>query len=377
MARRLLTAIAVKAGRAFCRPPGVGGRAVFAVRGSVNFGQIMRQLAHGQPAAVDLSEEDSHALFGAMLDGGVPDLELGAVLTALRLKGESAGELLGFHRAVTQRLYPLQAPASRLRPLAIPAYGGARSEHNLLPLLGLLLRRLGVPVLFHGTLEGSGRVACAYILRELGIMPSATLAQAQKALDEELLTYVPIAALCPGLASLLALRHRLGVRNTAHTVVKLIEPFEGQGVRIASASANEQLERLAAFSAATGLSSLLLRSTEGEPFADPRRRPKIEWFDQGERWILFDEEAGPVKPVAGLPAAIDAHSTAAWTRQALDGGAPIPHPLVNQLASCLYVCGYTEDMNQAKAIAAVETGSLGPGGRRRPQHHRSARAVPR
>jgi anthranilate phosphoribosyltransferase len=352
-------------------------RVPYSAPGKVNFGQIVRQLVRGPPAAADLSEEDAHALFAAMLDGGVPDLELGAVLTALRVKGESGLELLGFHRAVTERLYPLQAPAGRLRPLAIPAYGGARSEHDLLPLLGLLLRRLGVPVLFHGTLEGSGRVACVYILRELGIMPSATLALAQKALDEELLAYVPIAALCPGLATMLAMRHRLGVRNSAHTLVKLVEPFEGQGVRVASASANEQLERLAAFFAATGLPGLLLRSTEGEPFADPRRRPKIEWFDQGERYVLFDEEAGPVKPVAGLPASIDAHSTAIWTRQALDGGAPIPHPLVNQLASCLYVCGYTEDMNQAKAIAAVETGSLGPGGRRRPQHHRSARAAPR
>ena len=342
----------------------------------MNFGQIVKQLARGQPAAADLSEEEAHALFAAILDGGVPDLELGAVLTALRVKGESGAELLGFYRAVTQRLYSLHAPASRLRPLAIPAYGGARSEHNMLPLLGLLLRRLEVPVLFHGTLEGNGRVACAYILRELGIMPSATLAQAQKALDEELLTYVPIAVLCPGLAGVLALRHRLGVRNTAHTVVKLIEPFEGQGVRMASASANEQLQRLAAFFVVTGLPGLLLRSTDSEPFADPRRRPKIEWFDQGERSVLFDEEAGPVKPVAGLPAGIDARSTAAWTRQALDGRAPIPHPLVNQLAACLYVCGYTEDMNQAKAIAAVETGSLGPGGRRRPQHGRPARAAP-
>lgn len=345
--------------------------------GEMNLGHIVKQLARGQAAADDLSEEDAHALFAAVLDGGIPDLELGAILTALRLKGEAGAELLGFYRAVTERLYPLQAPASRLRPLAIPAYGGARSEHNMLPLLGLLLRRLDVPVLFHGTLEGSGRVACAYILRELGIMPSATLAQAQKALDEQLLTYVPIAALCPGLASVLALRHRLGVRNAAHTIVKLIEPFEGQGVRMASARDNAQLQRLGAFLSVTGLPGLLLRSTDGEPFADPRRRPKIEWFDQGERRVLFDEEAGPVRPVAGLPASIDAHSTAVWTRQALDGRAPIPHPLVNQLAACLYVCGYTEDMNQAKAIAAVETGSLGPAGRRRPQHNRPARAAPR
>jgi anthranilate phosphoribosyltransferase len=352
-------------------------RAILWRPSEVNFGQIVKQLSGGQSAAADLSEEDAHALFAAVLDGGVPDLELGAVLTALRVKGESPSELLGFYRAVSQRLYSLRAPASRLRPLTIPAYGGARSEHNLLPLLGLLLRRLGVPVLFHGTLEGNGRVACVYILRELGVMPSATLAQAQRALDEELLTYVPIAALCPGLASLLALRHRLGMRNSGHTMVKLIEPFEGQGVRMTSAGANLQLERLAAFFAAAGVPGLLLRSTEGEPFADPRRRPKIEWFERGERSILFDEEAGPVRPVAGLPPNIDAHATAAWTRQALDGGAPIPHPLVNQLASCLYVCGYTDDMNQAKAIAAVETGSLGPGVRRRPQHGRPADVAPR
>lgn len=174
-----------------------------------------------------------------------------------------------------------------------------------------------------------------------------------------------------------ALRHRLGVRNAGHTVVKLIEPFEREGVRMISASADAQLERLASFFAAARLPALLLRSTEGEPFADPRQRPKIEWLDRGERLVLFDEEAGPVGPVAGLPANIDAHATAAWIRQALDGGAPIPRPLINQLASCLYLCGYTDDMNQAKAIAAVETGTLGPGAWRRPQHNRPARAAPR
>ena len=38
--------------------------------------------------------------------------------------------------------------------------------------------------------------------------------------------------------------------------------------------------------------------------------------------------------------------------------ASVPLPLVNQLACCLFAAGYTNDMNQAKAIAAVETGSL-------------------
>ena len=47
-----------------------------------------------------------------------------------------------------------------------------------MPLLVLLLQRFNVPVLIHGPLEGMGRTGTATILRELGILPSVTLAQA-------------------------------------------------------------------------------------------------------------------------------------------------------------------------------------------------------
>jgi anthranilate phosphoribosyltransferase len=312
-----------------------------------------------------------------MLDGGVPDLELGAIMAALQLRGESPAELSGFHRAMSERQYQLSRPERAILPLVVPTYGGALDEANLLPLLGLLLRRLGVPVLFHGTLDGGARVASAYILRELGILPSATLAQAQAALDEELIAFVPAAALCPGLAALLALRSRLGVRNSAHTLAKLIDPFGGESVVMVGSSQPAQLDKLGAFFAGSGGRALLLASTQGEPFANPRRRPRIEYYCEGERTVLFEEEAGPVKPVPGLPATVDAHSTAAWIRQALTGETPIPHPLVNQIACCLYACGYTEDMNQAKAIAAVEAGSLAPAGRRRAGAARPAGFMPR
>jgi anthranilate phosphoribosyltransferase len=343
----------------------------------MNFAQYVKQIARAPGTARDLSEEDGHDLFCAMLDGGVPDLELAALLVALRLKSESLGELLGFCRAAGERLYRMNAPVTQLRPLVVPAYGGARSEHNLLPLLGLLLRRLGVPVLFHGTLEGSGRIASVYILRELGVMPSATLAQAQAALEEDNIAFLPMAALCPGLANLLALRNRLGVRNSAHVVAKLIDPFAGEGVILAGASSPPMLEKFAAFFAATGQPALLLASTEGEPFANPRQRPRMEFVERGQHHLLFDEEVHAVKPVAGLPPSVEAQPTAAWILQALAGEVPIPHPLVNQLACCLYVTGYTEDMNQAKAIAAVEAGSLASVAKRRAPVGRAARAAPR
>ncbi|MNC88628.1 hypothetical protein D3C83_44610 [compost metagenome] len=37
---------------------------------------------------------------------------------------------------------------------------------------------------------------------------------------------------------------------------------------------------------------------------------------------------------------------------------PLPLPLVNQIACCLFGAGHTDDMNQAKAVVAVEAGNL-------------------
>ena len=103
----------------------------------------------GKNAARDLNRDDARALFAALLDGNVADLQLGAVLMALRIKGESLEELAGF-LAACEASYPhLRAPAGTV-PLVIPAYNGARQLPNLTPLLAHLVAREGVPVLIHG-----------------------------------------------------------------------------------------------------------------------------------------------------------------------------------------------------------------------------------
>jgi anthranilate phosphoribosyltransferase len=345
--------------------------------------RYIRELTEVKDGTRDLTEEDAHDLFAAMLDGGVSDLELGACLMALRIKSGSPVELLGFYRAAAERLYTLRPPATSLKPLVFATYNGARNEPNLLPLLVLLLQRIGIPVLVHGTLEGNGRVASVYILRELGVLPSASLVHAQRALDDELLAFVPTAVLSPGLANLLSLRSRLGVRNPAHHLVTLLDPFAGAAVRVVSAGEASHLAAAKVFLAATGFDALLLQSTEGEPFANPRQRPKIQLFRDGEERVLFEEELVPAKHIPSEPQGIEAAVTAQWIRQALSGRVPVPHPLVNQLACCLFASGYTEDMNQAKAIAAVEAGGLTPAApgrsanRMRPRiHSRKSDAAP-
>jgi anthranilate phosphoribosyltransferase len=243
-------------------------------------------------------------------------------------------------------------------PVILPSYNGAIRQPNLLPLLALLLQRLGMPVLVHGTLNGDSGVASAYIFRELGIMPCASLAQAQDAIDNQGIAFVPTAVLSPGLADLLSTRARLGVRSSAHIIAKLMDPFVNGGLRVVSAADAHYLDALRQFLMASGARALLLQSTEGEPYANPRRRPQIEYFAEGAVRVLFEAESVPLDHIPNLPTATDAKTTAIWIRQALAGGVSVPLPIIHQLACLLYATGYSSDMNQAKAVVAVETGNL-------------------
>jgi anthranilate phosphoribosyltransferase len=322
----------------------------------MSFAHYIREISRSEGGVRDLSMEDSHQLYAAMLDGGVPELELGAILLALHTKMESLSELLGFHEALSERVHRLQPPEGEVRTVVIPSYNGARSRPNLLPLVALLLQRLHVPVLVHGTLEGHGRIASAYIFRELGILPCGTLAQVQGALDSEKLAFVPTAVLSPGLANLLALRSRLGVRNSAHIMAKLIDPFGGVSLRLAGVSHPHYLGLVREFFLAVGELAIVMHSTEGEAYANPNRRPRIDLLRDGESQVLFEQEHMQEMPAE--PQELEAKATAAWIRKVMEGAIALPLPMVNQLACILYGAGYTSDFNQAKAIVAVETRSL-------------------
>jgi anthranilate phosphoribosyltransferase len=324
----------------------------------VSYTAYLKVIGRGPHDSRSLSEDDANRLMSAMLDGGVPDMELGGLLMALSMKGETLDELLGFYQALDKRVYKLPLPTSGLRPVVIPTYNGARRQPNLTPLIALWLKQFGVPVLLHGEFEGHGRVATVQVLRELDILPCASLAQAEARLENERIAFVPTSALSPGLASLLNARSRLGVRNSAHTLVKLIDPFDGMGLRLISASHSDYLQLIADFLIATGFDALLLHGTEGEPYADPKRRPALRFFQGGEARVLFEAESGPIKNSPLIPDTCDAATTARWIKRVLARELSAPLPLVNQLACCLYASGYSQDFNQAKAIAAVETGSL-------------------
>jgi len=314
---------------------------------------IIRELGRGATGSRDLSQDAAQQLYAAVLDGQVPDLELGAIAIALRMKTESVAEMAGFLAAANERL-PKLRPPGKVRPVVIPTYNGARRSANLTPLLALLLQRLHVPVLVHGIGEGYGRVSSEQIFRALGIAACSSVSQAQLAIDATGLAYLPLSVLSPCLERQLSLRTRLGLRNSAHSLVKMLDPFAGDGLRLASATHPAYLTAMRTLLGAAGKHALLLRGSEGEPFANPKRRPALEYLHDGLVELLFDAEHDSLRHLPQLPATCEAAATAEWTRGVLDGRIALPLPISNQLACCVYASGRTRTLAEAEALVATD-----------------------
>jgi anthranilate phosphoribosyltransferase len=293
----------------------------------------IKEIGRGAKGARSMSREQARELWGAILAGRVSDLELGAILLSMRIKGESVEELEGFLEASEASFAKLRAPAGNYAPVVIPSYNGARKMPNLTALLAMLLARDGVPVLVHGVAHDPGRVATAEVFEALGVHAAGSHAQAEAALAGGHVSFITIDALAPRLAWMLSLRRILGVRNSTHTLVKIMQPFAGPALRLVSYTHPEYLESLGQFFTLNRGHAFLMRGTEGETVANANKAQKIDWLHDGERTLLVEKQT-LVETLPALPEDKSAAATAAWIERVLRGEVPVPDAIAQQAAHC-------------------------------------------
>lgn len=313
----------------------------------------IKEIGRGKDGARPLNAEQAEDLLSQVLDGQVTDLEIGAFCLAMRIKGEAVPELDGFVRATLARSLPVHEAAEALaanasaRPIkgmvVLPSYNGARKLPNLTALLAALLAREGVAVLVHGPERDPTRVTTAQVFDALGWPAARTVADLTGQWLAGQPAFMPIASLCPGLARLLDVRWTVGLRNPAHTVAKLLDPFAGAGcgaprptalpsLRVVNHTHPEYAHSLTAYLQHAAADALLMRGTEGEPVADARRQPRFDAFVQGIKHAALSRAQvdGVLTALPALPEDARADTTAAWIHRVLAGDVPTPDAILGQ-----------------------------------------------
>ncbi len=301
----------------------------------MNIIPILKDIGRGAAGARSLDRERARDVMGAVLDGQVAGPELGAFVMALRMKSETLDELRGFLDAAHARCLRLRSD----RPVVlIPSYNGSRRLPNLTPLLALELARAGARVLVHGPVRDPVRVTSAQIFQDLGLPRAQNLADVHAAWARREPAFMALETLCHPLQGLLDLRWALGLRNSGHSIAKMLHPLGGtRCLRLVNTTHPEFSSLMAQWAQQEAADAMLLRGTEGEPVADPRRLPRIDVYTAGRLYepACLPAQDGVVTELPLLPRDNAAATTALYIQSVLGGERPAPGPLVRQLQAVL------------------------------------------
>jgi anthranilate phosphoribosyltransferase len=305
----------------------------------------IKEIGRGKDGARALNREQAADLMGQLLDGQVSDLEIGAFCLAMRIKGETPQEMAGFIDAAQQRLHHFESPATTTT-VVISSYNGSRKLPLLTPLLAWLVAREGFAVLVHGSTTEGARVTSEQVFSAMGTTP----AQRPTRLETGRVVYAPTAVLSPALQALLDVRRVVGLRNPAHSLVKMLNPMQGRALLVCSHTHPEYALSMTQTLSLIQANALLLRGTEGEPVADPRRTPAMTGFASGHATLMCEQQAGSLTDMPALPQDNSAQATATFIQSVLNGQQPVPSPLAQQVS---VLCRLAEQMGTPSTVPSL------------------------
>ena len=283
----------------------------------------LREIGRGTHGARALDAETAARLWSGLLDGALPESVVGAVLMAFRFKGETSDELGALLDACAARAAPLAVAG----PLVVmPCYNGGKRLPNMTWLTARALRAAGMRVLLHGVRADPGRVTTFEVATAAGLDAASDVPSAARALARDGLAFLPIDAWCPALAALLERRRVLGLRNSGHTVCKLMHPAvdADRMLMLVPVTHVDYVPRALSVLQGRVHDALVFRGVDGEPALYPHA-PRTLWrLHDG----LVDELQ--LSPDLAPDPALDpdrgalAGDVAAWTDEVISGDRPMP-----------------------------------------------------
>src|SRR4029077_15950661 len=138
----------------------------------------LAQVAAGR----SLSEGDAEAAFDIIMSGNATASQMGALLMALRVRGETVDEITGAARMMRAKALTIDAPPATVD--TVGTGGDGSGSFNISTASALVVAGCGVPVAKHGNRAFSSRSGAADVLAALGVNIEADLAVVRRCLWE-------------------------------------------------------------------------------------------------------------------------------------------------------------------------------------------------
>lgn len=208
----------------------------------------------------DLSVWESTWAMRQIMQGNVTEAQLAGFLVALRAKGETIDEIVGFRDAILEAAVPLPVSPD---VLDIVGTGGDRvGTVNVSTTAAIIIGATGVPVVKHGNRAASSASGSSDVLGALGLELSLDPAAVASILDRTGITFAWAGAFHPGFKHAGSVRAELGVPTVFNMLGPLCNPARAE----ANAVGVAQIERVPLITGVfrnRGATALVFRGDDG------------------------------------------------------------------------------------------------------------------
>lgn len=178
------------------------------------------KLAHHQ----DLSASDASAAFGVIMRGEATAVQIGAMLAALRVKGETSEIVAGVVRALREVMVALPSGDPSLLVDTCGTGGGTVQTFNISTAAALLAAGAGVRIAKHGNRSFTSRCGSADVLEALGVAIDVPLDTMTAALENAGIVFMYAPMMHPAMRHVGPIRRELAIPTVMNIVGPLANP---------------------------------------------------------------------------------------------------------------------------------------------------------
>lgn len=319
------------------------------------FKPLLARLADG----ADLVGDDAEAFFDACLRGEPTPAQVAAAVTAMRLRGETVGEITAGVRALRRQARILDHPYD---VIDVCGTGGDGSDtFNISTAVAFVAAGGGLKVAKHGTRAVTSRSGSSDVLAALGVNIAATAEQQRRSLDHAGICFMFAPAHHGAMSHVQPIRQELGFRTIFNILGPLANPARAKRQLLGVFSVR-WVEPLAKVLGALGATRAWVVHGEGlDELTTAGETEVAEWRDGAVRLFTITPEAVglPRATLADLRGGPPDHNAAAL-RELLAGakGAYRDVVLLNAAAAFL-VADQVETLREgvARAVGAIDSGA--------------------
>ena len=166
-----------------------------------------------------LTREEAAGAFEQMMSGEATPSQMGALLMALRVRGETVDEITGAVSAMRAKMLRVTAPPDAID--VVGTGGDASGSFNISTCAALIVAGAGVPVAKHGNRALSSRSGAADVLGALGVNINLTPEAIGRCISEAGIGFMFAPAHHPAMKNVAATRVEMGTR----TIFNLLGPL--------------------------------------------------------------------------------------------------------------------------------------------------------